>query len=97
MRVLLAAIAAMTTFGIPANAGDTGCTVVLCLLNPAGWADVAECVPPVQDFIRSVAWGGGAPNCSAGNGQMAISRGRRSSQRYIQYTDADGVRHTINF
>ena len=97
MRTRLTAIAAMTTFGIPAYADDAGCTVVLCLLNPAGWADVAECVPPVQDFIRSIASGGGAPDCSAGNGHMAISRGRRSYQRLIQYTDANGVRQTINF
>jgi hypothetical protein len=97
MRALLAAIAATTMFGTPANADDTGCTVVLCLLNPAGWAAVAECVPPVQDFIWSVASGGGEPNCSAGNGEMAIGRGRRSYQRFIHYTDANGVRQTINF
>jgi hypothetical protein len=97
MRALLAAIAATTMFGIPANADEAGCTVVLCLLNPAGWADVAECVPPVQDFIWSVASGGGAPNCSVGNGEMAIGRGRRSYQRFINYTDANGVRQIINF
>ena len=97
MRATLAAIAVMTTFGIPAHADDAGCTVVLCLLNPAGWAAEATCVPPVQDFIWSVASGGGAPDCSAGNGEMAIGRGRRSYQRFIQYTDANGVRQTINF
>lgn len=37
-----------------ARADTAGCTVVLCLANPAGWAAVDECVGPVTAYFRSI-------------------------------------------
>jgi hypothetical protein len=39
---------------LPVRADTAGCTVVLCLANPAGWAAVDECVAPVQSYFRSI-------------------------------------------
>jgi hypothetical protein len=98
MRTRLAAIAAILFLGTPAKADDAGCTVVLCLLNPMGWAAVAECVPPVQSFVASVIAGGGAPSCSGSSVNMNITRQRRKPWTgNIAYTDADGVPKTIGF
>jgi hypothetical protein len=38
----------------PARADTAGCTVVLCLANPAGRAAVDECVAPVTAYFRSI-------------------------------------------
>ncbi len=38
----------------PVRADTAGCTVVLCLANPAGWAAVDECVAPVTAYFRSI-------------------------------------------
>ena len=38
----------------PARADTSGCTVVLCVANPAGWAAVDECVSPVAANFRSI-------------------------------------------
>ena len=38
----------------PAQADTAGCTVVLCLANPAGWAAVDECIAPVTAYLRSI-------------------------------------------
>ncbi len=46
-----------------ANADDEGCTVFLCLSNPAGWAAVQECVPPVQRALKAMAKGR-MPQCA---------------------------------
>ena len=39
------------------RADDEGCTVFLCLSNPAGWAAVAECVAPVQRALKAMTKG----------------------------------------
>ena len=48
----------------PARADTAGCTVVLCLSNPAGWASVAECVAPVQAYFRSIRRKFRPPQCA---------------------------------
>jgi hypothetical protein len=49
---------------IPARADTAGCTVVLCLANPAGWAAVDECVAPVTAYFRSIRRKFRPPMCS---------------------------------
>ena len=48
----------------PARADTAGCTVVLCLANPAGWAAVDECVAPVKAYFRSIRRHFRPPMCS---------------------------------
>jgi hypothetical protein len=48
----------------PARADTAGCTVVLCLANPAGWAAVDECVAPVMAYFRSIRRKFRPPMCS---------------------------------
>ena len=49
---------------LPARADTAGCTVVLCLANPAGWASVSECVAPVESYFRSIRRKFRPPQCS---------------------------------
>jgi hypothetical protein len=46
-----------------AKADEEGCTVLLCLSNPAGWAAVQECIPPVQRALKAMAKGR-MPQCT---------------------------------
>ena len=72
------------------HADDWGCTVVLCLANPAGYGAISECLEPVRkmfDIIRS----GGRPSCDGSGINLQISRGKKQSQRFIQYTNASGL------
>jgi hypothetical protein len=47
-------VAILANSVIPARADTAGCTVVLCLANPAGWAALDECVAPVTAYFRSI-------------------------------------------
>ena len=58
----LTAIPAFSAF--PARADTAGCTVVLCLANPAGWASVSECVAPVEAYFRSIRRKFRPPQCA---------------------------------
>ena len=49
---------------IPARADTAGCTVVLCLANPAGWSAVDECVAPVTAYFRSIRRKFRPPQCA---------------------------------
>lgn len=55
----LAAVVALPTLAAlspaPVRADAFGCTVLLCMLNPQGWASVPYCVPPVQKAFALVA------------------------------------------
>ncbi|TQI65241.1 hypothetical protein FHT98_5111 [Bosea sp. AK1] len=50
-----------------ARADTFGCTVLLCMLNPQGWASVPHCVPPVQAAFAIVAKGRPWPQCPEAN------------------------------
>jgi hypothetical protein len=66
------ALVAVVTVVLSTSAGradQEGCTVLLCISNPAGWAAVSDCVPPVKAWMRQRAKGAGMPNC--GEGGMA--------------------------
>ncbi len=48
----------------PAVADVSGCTVLLCLASPTGWASIPECLAPVQSFVAAQKKRKGhAPNC----------------------------------
>lgn len=46
-----------------ANAVD-GCEVLLCLAAPNGWKTVSQCVPPMEQLLKSLALGHSFPSCS---------------------------------
>ncbi len=52
---------------MPPRAADNGwaCQVLLCASNPGGWMQYAQCVPPIRKLLRTLAFGGGFPTCSA--------------------------------
>lgn len=55
---------AVSSSAQPAWADTAGCTVVLCLANPAGWASVDECVAPVTAYFRSIRRKFRPPTCA---------------------------------
>ena len=70
-RYRLAAVAILPTLGAlsaaPARADTFGCTVLLCMLNPQGWASVPYCVPPVQAAFALIAKRRPWPQCPEAN------------------------------
>jgi hypothetical protein len=50
--------------GSKARAEDWGCRVILCLSNPGGPTQYAECRPPIQKLWRELAKGHSFPTCS---------------------------------
>lgn len=81
---LLAAASAPFLFGaVPAHAYDYGCTVLLCLANPAGPQAVADCVQPINQLWNDLLHLHPFPTCvmgSAGSGTYA-------QQNYSWYDD----------
>lgn len=51
-------------FGSHARADEWGCKVILCLSNPGGATQYAECRPPIQKLWRELARGHSFPTCS---------------------------------
>ncbi|MFC3162879.1 hypothetical protein [Ciceribacter thiooxidans] len=47
-----------------AHANDWGCQVILCLSNPGGATQFAECRPPVERLWRELAQGHSFPTCT---------------------------------
>ena len=95
-----------------ASADDEGCTVFLCLSNPAGWAAVSQCVPPVERALKNMAKGR-VPRCEfsggAGGSDARIAwievpgpldaDGKRTVQtvRVLEYRDAAGATRRLEF
>lgn len=50
----------------PAFASTWGCQVLLCLSNPGGPTQYAECVPPITKLWNALAKGNPFPSCSEG-------------------------------
>lgn len=73
-----------------ARADDWGCQVLLCLSNPGGPMQFAECVPPVQRLWNELARGRPFPTCS-GVGFQASGPG------YEPYSCEAGYRLTARF
>jgi hypothetical protein len=70
-RHCLATLAILPTLAAlsppPAWADTFGCTVLLCMLNPQGWASVPYCVPPVQKAFALAANRRPWPQCPEAN------------------------------
>jgi hypothetical protein len=66
-RTVFAGFVATTLYSIhesKAHADDWGCQVILCLSNPGGPTEVAECRPPITRLWKHLAKGGSFPTCS---------------------------------
>lgn len=50
--------------GSIARADDWGCQVILCLSNPGGATEFAECRPPIEKLWRHLARGHSFPICT---------------------------------
>jgi hypothetical protein len=73
-----------------ARADDWGCQVLLCLSNPGGPTQYAECIPPIQRLWNELAKGRAFPTCT-GVGFRASSPG------YQPYSCDAGYRLTARF
>lgn len=72
------------------RADTAGCTVVLCLANPAGWAAIGACVEPVAAWFRSLWKGFRSPSCSESGATFAMG-----SRVIGSTTNAEGVETPI--
>ena len=63
--VALPMLAALSPASVRAD--TFGCTVLLCMLNPQGWASVPYCVPPVQAAFALIAKRRPWPQCPEAN------------------------------
>jgi hypothetical protein len=86
LRRSLIVLAAFSTFsgmsilapGV-ARADDWGCQVMLCLSNPGGPEQYAECVPPIERLWAALRHGDPFPVCDlSADGALGTSAGRRS-------------------
>jgi hypothetical protein len=66
-----------------------GCAVILCLSNPAGWATVAQCVPPVQAAWKDMLKGR-FPTCSYSTGTSDQAQARMTYVQDGTTTNGDG-------
>lgn len=110
-RTILALLLFCTSVG-ESRADDEGCTVFLCLSNPAGWAAVAECIAPVQRAFKALAKGR-VPQCTFSSGAggsdariawvqetvPATADAPETVQyvRVLEYRDARGATQRITF
>lgn len=71
---------------------EFACTVLLCMMNPAGPYAVAECVPAVSQFF-AMAKGDSRPTCSAAgwSGQSATYAPVDCSGEYSMAVDETGA------
>jgi len=76
--------------GGDARADDWGCQVILCLSNPGGPTQFAECRPPISKLWQALAKGASFPTCS-GVGFRASQPG------YEPYSCNDGYSLTARY
>lgn len=82
---------------VSAFADEFGCTVLMCLSNPAGWRSVAECVTPVTKLFEDLTRGGSFTCSVVGAPNVSISQGKKWYDRWIAYTDSSGAFHREYF
>lgn len=71
---------------ILAQADDFGCTVLLCLANPAGPMAVAECISPIRKLYRNLARGKAFPTCDMASAPDAAG-GKSWAEHGVSYYD----------
>lgn len=77
----------------PAIASDQtwACQVAICASNPGGWMQFAECVPPIQKLITSLALGGSFPVCVGGGFSGAkYTKPKHGNPATVVFTMTDG-------
>ena len=99
-RVTLSlAVLAMGTALQPARAraNDLGCQVLLCLSNPGGATQYAQCVAPMTKLWQRLATGGSFPGCIGGGvaGTKVYDRESATRRRVVR-TFSDGRRETYS-
>lgn len=78
-----------------ASDGTWACEVLLCASNPGGWMQYAQCVPPIRKLLRSLAFGGGFPTCSAGGVSAAkYTKPKNGRPGFVVMTMRDESRNT---
>ena len=81
----------------PARANDLGCQVLVCLSNPGGATQYAQCVAPMTKLWQRLATGGAFPGCSGGGVVRTKVYDRDSaSRRRVVITFNDGRRQTFS-
>lgn len=93
-RHRLAVVAILPMLGVwapvAARADVFGCTVLLCMMNPSGWASVPSCVQPVQTAFNLVARRQPWPQCPESN--IAARVGAPNS---VDITGRDGTKRVV--
>lgn len=93
-RHRLAVVAILPMLGViaptAARADVFGCTVLLCMMNPAGWALVPSCIQPVQTAFNLVARRQPWPQCPEAN--IAAHAGASNS---VDITGRDGTKRVV--
>jgi hypothetical protein len=79
--ILISAINALVVLPT-AQASDHGCTVLMCLSNPAGPTAVSECVAPIKKLWRDLAKGQAFPSCDEADGADGKSFVRQVRTHY---------------
>lgn len=72
----------LASIGASANASEYGCTVLLCLSNPAGPKAEAECVQPINRLFRDLSKGRSFPSCDLATGPGGSSYARQVYDHY---------------
>ena len=74
-----------------ARATSSGCTVLLCLASPTGWASIPECVSPVSSFLEAIKKkkGSSTPNCP--EQFSGVSSAVVQGERVLTLTGPDGT------
>lgn len=81
----------------PAAANDLGCQVLLCLSNPGGATQYAQCVAPMTKLWQRLATGGAFPGCSGGGVARTKVYDRDSTtRRRVVITFNDGRSQTFS-
>lgn len=71
---LLACVSCVAALLISTTASAVdGCEVLLCLAAPSGWNKIAQCVPPMESFLKDMVLGKAFPSCAlAGDPKTGI-------------------------
>jgi hypothetical protein len=74
-----------------AQADVAGCTVLLCLASPTGWASIPECVSPVSSFFNAIKKkkASSTPNCP--EQFSGVSSAVVQGERVLTLTGPDGT------
>ena len=71
----------------PAHAQDWGCQVLLCLANPGGPTQYAECAPPISRLWDALRRGSAFPTCSGPSAATSGTDGKFYRKHGYGYVD----------